>query len=1119
MSRTSETNAESTDLIQQIQADRQLLQSIFDRIPGMIYIHDLKNDVSLYRSWSLKKILGYSESPILNTGKGIRSLLHPDDLPEFSRASKEFMSVQDNECVSFEYRMRHADGEWLWFRSEEYVYERDTEGTPIKCLGYATDLTAQINQKKELDELNRVNQFLLKAAQILSQPQTEYKVALQQFAVEVSLFLQAVCDISMLDEETGIISPEALHHPDEEVRNIIQGLFSSVVVRAGSGLVGSVISSGKEVLIADVPEQMKIGPRSVDQKIVPESIMYVPLRGSRKVLGSLNLTRLEGQNPFDQRQADQIRRLGDYASLFVENSLLKQQQKAEAIRRISAESKLEEENRWAEFKLEVSSLLADVHTDLNGILQKFAKHVALHFDVVCDIQLLDMDNGDITLVALHHPDQAVESAIEKVITKRKLKIGEGMVGQVVQTGREFFMPMLSAELRTKVEAEKVNPLIVPSSFVYVPIKSHEHILGTLDLTRLSNQTQITQQELVQIRDLAAHAARFIENRLLQASQKKEIALRKRAEQKQEKTALILTRLEAETRAILNSIPIFIARVSKDLRYLFLNQTYQLMGIDPRKAEGRYIKDILGEQVVAKVRPNLEKVLSGETVAYEYEGVMHDGVFRTLSIVLTPDLSESGDIVGFFSCSIDITSRVLAEKEARLTQDRLETLTLNSGDAFFFHDVDQRILDVNQVAIDLLGYTREEFLSIRAEQVDPRWKGKSFLKFLQTLEPNIPQTFDTSVYHKDGTEIPVEVRFVKRQEAGNVYIQSLVRDRTEKREQEMLLQQSEERLRLIFENVEDYIAIIDENGVFESINKTSQGLEEKDVIGTSIFDFYDTAEKKEELRMQFEKLKATGSTVFLEDSYTGPDGSRRSYTRKFIGIFFGDRFYKAVLIIRDVTSERDREQSVMMAVLRGQEQERKRLGAELHDGIGQVLSAISLKVSQLRSELKHTDLETATAGLNTLGAELQEAIREVRNISHDLMPEVLESLGMKAAFAQMCSGLQDRSGIKVEFDSVDLESKYDPLIEVNLYRIAQELLTNAQKHSKSKNLFVSLIDHGDSLNLTVEDDGRGFDPNLDVNGIGLKNVRSRLKVISGQIDIESAVSSGTLINIEIPKTEK
>ena len=136
-----------------------------------------------------------------------------------------------------------------------------------------------------------------------------------------------------------------------------------------------------------------------------------------------------------------------------------------------------------------------------------------------------------------------------------------------------------------------------------------------------------------------------------------------------------------------------------------------------------------------------------------------------------------------------------------------------------------------------------------------------------------------------------------------------------------------------------------------------------------------------------------------------------------------------------------------------------------------------------------------------------------------MPEVLESLGMKAAFAQLCSGLKDRSGIKVEFDAVDLDPTYDPLIEVNLYRIAQELLTNAQKHSKCKNLFVSLIDHGDSLNLTVEDDGSGFDPELDANGIGLKNVRSRLKVISGQIDIESAVSSGTLINIEIQKTEK
>lgn len=1076
-----------------------------------VFVKDEKSRLVLVND-AFCEVFGLTRVQIL--GKTLAEDVTPTEREHFLNIDRLVISDGKERIVEESLTVRGGVTKVISTRKTRFI---DRAGNKF-LVGVIRDITER-RQVEQLDRLNDYNEFLLKSAQILARTETDYKVALQEFAVEVSLFLNAVCDISILDEETGIISPEALHHPDLEVRKIIQNLFQTSVVKQGSGLVGSVISTGREVLIVEVPEEMKIGPRSVDSRIVPESIMYVPLRGSKKVLGSLNLTRLFGQSPFNKLQQDQIRRLGDYVSLFIENSLLKQQQKTEAARRIAAETKLEEEYRWAEFKLEVSAVLADVDLDLHKILQQLAVLVSCFFDVVCDVQLLDNEKQVISLVALHHPDKRVKTAIRSLVLRKRLKVGQGMVGNVIKTGKEFYLPFLTDSFRKRLEEEKVDPLIQPCSFAYTPMTSHDRVLGTIDFTRLSSQDPISEHELEKMRDLASHASQFIENRLLQQQQRKEIELRKKVEHQLELSGRILVLKEAETRTMLNAIPIYIARVSSDLRYLFLNETYRQMGIEPKKIEGRFIKDVLGAEMLNELTPYFSRVLLGEMVTYRTNGKMADGVHRYFNVSLAPEYNESGDIIGFYSCSIETTSLVKAELESQRSQERFESLSLNSGDAFFFHDASQNILDVNQVATEMLGYSRQELLSMKAADIDPRWNGKTYQKFLERLEINSPQTIDTTILTKNGLEIPVESRFVKRQEGDVTYIQSLVRDRTEKREQEIRLQQSEERLRLIFENVEDYIAIIDSNGVFESINKTSQGLSRNDVVGKSIFEFSDHGDKKEELKEMFEKLKTTGSTVVMEDSYTGPDGTRRSYTRKFIGIFHRTKFYKAVLIIRDVTAERDREHSVMNAVLRGQEQERKRLGAELHDGIGQVLSAISLKVSQLKSELIHTDLETAAIGLNTLAAELQGAIREVRNISHDLMPEVLESLGLKAAFNQLCSSLHDRSGIKVGFDAVDLEPKYDPVIEVNLYRIAQELLTNVQKHAKCKNLFISLIDHGDSLNLTVEDDGHGFDPNLDVNGIGIKNVRSRLKVLSGEIDIESAENSGTLINIEIPKTIK
>jgi PAS domain S-box-containing protein len=177
VSKTLPIVPDDSTLFEKIQQDRVLLQSIFNRIPGMIYIHDLVNDVNLYRSSTLKTLLGIDETIEMAGGRKIRSLIHQDDIIGFKRAAKQLQKVKDNECVGFSYRMRHHNGKWLWFRGEEYVYDRNTEGKPTKSLGYATDLTSTVEQQEELDRLNKYNEFLLGAAQILSQPDRKYQVA------------------------------------------------------------------------------------------------------------------------------------------------------------------------------------------------------------------------------------------------------------------------------------------------------------------------------------------------------------------------------------------------------------------------------------------------------------------------------------------------------------------------------------------------------------------------------------------------------------------------------------------------------------------------------------------------------------------------------------------------------------------------------------------------------------------------------------------------------------------------------------------------------------------------------------------------------------------------------
>lgn len=1074
-----------------------------------VFIKDSESRLVLVND-AFCKLFDRSRAEII--GKTLAEDVPIDEQEHFLKVDKQVLS--DGKESNIEESLTIRGGETRTISTRKTRFVDDNGNRFLVCV--IRDITP-LKHVEELGRLNKLNQLLLSAAQLLSRPDAAPVQTLQDLAQLLSVRFNAVCDISVPDDSSGIIRPIAIYHTDNEVLETIEALFDSTEVRKGQGLVGSVIDSGKEVCMQEVPESMQKEPATIHSKIIPISLIYVPLLGSGGVIGSLNLTRIIGSEPFAEDELEQIRTIGQHISLFVENVLLKEQQEKVNRLRELAEERLEREKHWAEFKLEISALLADVSSSIDTILQEFATKVAMFFDVVCDIHLLDEEKKVLNLVAIHHRDEKIRQIIEQHLVSRQLKVGQGMVGNAVATGKEVYVCELPQDLVKKTKEAEIDLRILPVSFAYIPLVNHNRILGTLDLTRLRGQSSITEDELKQARDLAEHAAMIIENRVLQTEQKKEIGLRKKAEHKLERAHKVLERMEAETRAMLNAIPIYIARVSLNQRYLFLNDAYRNMGVDPKKAEGQPISHVLGDDASVRLKGKFDQVLAGKVVHYDYDGVMRDGKHHFLSVALAPEISEEDEVVGFYVCSTDTTSKVEAEKAAQLTQDRFETLSLNSGDAFFFHDSRQNIIDVNQVATEMLGYSREELLNMKAHQVDPRWSGKIYRNYLRELPFNLPQTFDTLVITKDGRSIPVEVRFVKRKEGRRTYIQSLLRDRSEKRERELKLQQSEQQLRLIFDNVEDFIATVSEDGIVESVNKTTQGVKPEDVIGGSVFDWYPDPEVMTSVQKGFEILRTTGKGFDVETtSFTGPDGSVRTYYNKYLAKFQDGKFYKAFLIVRDITEVKNKERSEMNAVLRGQEQERKRLGAELHDGIGQILSAIALLVSQIREDQVVSESEKLSAQMNKLNANLQSAIREVRGISHDLMPEVLESFGLKEAVKQICNTLQDRSGIQVKFNHVDLELRYNQLVEVNMYRIAQELVNNIQKHSNCKRVFVSLMDHGSSLNLTVEDDGQGFDRSQDVKGIGLRNVSSRVALMGGQMDIESAIDSGTLINIEIPK---
>lgn len=215
---------------------------------------------------------------------------------------------------------------------------------------------------------------------------------------------------------------------------------------------------------------------------------------------------------------------------------------------------------------------------------------------------------------------------------------------------------------------------------------------------------------------------------------------------------------------------------------------------------------------------------------------------------------------------------------------------------------------------------------------------------------------------------------------------------------------------------------------------------------------------------------------------------------------------------DAAMIRHNEQRIQ-AVIDGQEEERRRIARELHDGVGQKLAGIKINWENVSEELKNG---ANYVSLKEMVGMLDNAAAEVRTISHQMMPKELEQFGLLPAVESLLTNNLKHTSVEFSFDHHGIENRLPRAVELNLFRIIQELVSNTLKHAEAKHLNVRLLKRQNSIVLIVEDDGKGFKLTDDGNfGIGLMNIESRIKTINATLDIESEIDKGTTIRIRIP----
>lgn len=204
-----------------------------------------------------------------------------------------------------------------------------------------------------------------------------------------------------------------------------------------------------------------------------------------------------------------------------------------------------------------------------------------------------------------------------------------------------------------------------------------------------------------------------------------------------------------------------------------------------------------------------------------------------------------------------------------------------------------------------------------------------------------------------------------------------------------------------------------------------------------------------------------------------------------------------------------------AVMEAEEGERQRIAKDLHDGVGQMMSAAKMNLSAFESEWKIADPEQKNS-LDKIISLVDESCREVRSVSHNMMPNVLLKKGLASAIGEFLEKIESRI-LKVHLHTEGLQDRIDSNVEIVLYRVIQECVNNVIKHAGATHLDISIIRDQDGISATIEDNGKGFDVSDETKheGMGLKNIRTRVEFLKGTVDFDSAPGKGTLVAVHVP----
>lgn len=352
-----------------------------------------------------------------------------------------------------------------------------------------------------------------------------------------------------------------------------------------------------------------------------------------------------------------------------------------------------------------------------------------------------------------------------------------------------------------------------------------------------------------------------------------------------------------------------------------------------------------------------------------------------------------------------------------------------------------------------------------------------------------------------------------------------RTKAQRKQAVSALRDSAERLRAILETAVEGIITIDERGIIESANASAEtifGYKAREIIGKNVSILMPSPHRQQH-DAYLSNYRHTGQAKIIgigrEVSGRRKDGSVFPMDLSVSEVRLADRRLFTGFI-RDITERKRLEKEILEV----SDREQRRIGYDLHDGLCQHLAAIELKSQVLEQKLGKCS-KAAAARLGEIAKDVRDAIGHTRSLARGLSPVMLESEGLASALQELAVNTENIFNVSCHFEFEELVQIHDLAVATNLFRIAQEAVSNAIKHGKAKLISINLESVRGQIILRVSDNGAGFpEKSPRQKGMGLRIMQSRAGMISGTLAIERRAAGGVMVTCAAPnrapdKTEK